>query len=73
MSGFRFNNDGLKRLQENLEGQFSGGLQVPLGGSEEEAVASVRQQLVELGVTPNDEEVVRVVRDVRAQQGAASD
>ena len=44
--GFKLNRAGMERLQRELEEKFLGGLQVPKGGSEEDAVRSVRDQLV---------------------------
>jgi len=48
--GFKLNRAGMERLQRELEEKFLGGLQVPKGGSEEDAVRSVRDQLEQLGV-----------------------
>jgi hypothetical protein len=63
--GLEWNKDGLSELQRQLEEQFSGGVNVPLGGSEEDAIRSVKEQLHAMGVTPNDAEIARIVRGVR--------
>lgn len=63
--GLEWNEDGLSELQRQLEEQFSGGLDVPLGGSEEDAIRSVKEQLDAMGVTPNDAEIAKIVHDVR--------
>lgn len=63
--------DGLEGLQRQLEMQFSDGLQVPLDGSEEDAIRSVTDQLRIMGVMSNDEEVVKIVRKPRDSEGGA--
>jgi hypothetical protein len=60
-----WNDDGLEKLQRQLEEQFSGGIEAPLGGSEEDAVRSVKEQLVAMGTAPNDAEIAKMVREVR--------
>ena len=65
--GFKLNRAGMERLQRELEEKFLGGLQVPKGGSEEDAVRSVRDQLEQLGVQPNGAEVRKMVREVRGR------
>lgn len=65
---FEINQAGLNKLQHDLERQFAAGVQVPLGGSEAEAVESVKDQLRKMGAAPNEAEVQRIVRDVRKGQ-----
>jgi hypothetical protein len=62
---FKVNKDGMNELQRQLEEQFSAGVQVPLGGSEEDAIQSVKDQIVGMGAAPNDAEVERLVRNAR--------
>jgi hypothetical protein len=64
---FEFNEDGMKDLERQLAGQVSAGLTIPLGGTEEDAIASVKEQLVNMGATPNDAEVEGIVREARGQ------
>jgi hypothetical protein len=65
VADFRINKAGMKKLERDLEKQFSGGIQIPLDGSEAEAIRSVKDQLNNMGVTPNDSEVQKMVRDAR--------
>lgn len=60
------NKAGMAKLQRDLENKFSGGVQVPAGGSEADAVKSVKDQLKAMGVTPNDAAVAKMVRDARS-------
>ncbi|APE17771.1 hypothetical protein BOH72_23420 [Mycobacterium sp. WY10] len=69
MDGFEINEAGMAQLQQELEQHFSGGLQVPLGGSEEDAIRSVKEQLEALGATPDHAEVERMVRETRETHG----
>jgi hypothetical protein len=62
---FEINKAGMEQLQRDLEEKFSGGVQVPLDGSEEDAVRSVIEQLQSMGVTPNDANVREIVRQAR--------
>lgn len=62
---FKINQAGMNQLQRQLEEQFFAGIQVPLGGIAEEAVQSLKDQLVGMGATPNDEAVEQIVRDAR--------
>lgn len=57
----------LKReIERQLEERFADGLRVPLDVSEAEAVQSVKDQLMRMGVTPNDDsEIQRIVRQAR--------
>ncbi|ORV91183.1 hypothetical protein AWC11_11290 [Mycobacterium interjectum] len=68
--GFEFNFDGMKQAVRDLQNRAEAGVSVPLGGSEDDAIRSVQDQLVEMGLTPDDAEVERYVRDARniAQQ-----
>lgn len=56
----------MRKLEQDLQHQFSAGIQIPLGGSEEDAIRSVKDQLEGMGVKPNDSEVEKMVRDRRA-------
>ncbi|WP_319449935.1 MULTISPECIES: hypothetical protein [unclassified Mycobacterium] len=62
---FKVNKDGMSELQRQLEEQFSAGVQVSLGGSEEDAIQSIKDQIVGMGAIPNDAEVKQLVRNVR--------
>ncbi|WNG89733.1 hypothetical protein C6A87_011595 [Mycobacterium sp. ITM-2016-00317] len=66
----KINNVGIRRLQRKIEQQvheqLGDGLQVPTGGSEDDAVRSVEDQLRKAGLTPNTAEIRRIVRDARA-------
>jgi hypothetical protein len=68
--GFEWNNDGLEKLQRQLQEQFSGGVDIPLDGSEDEAIWSVINQLQGKGLTTNDAEIAKWVRDHRAANQA---
>jgi hypothetical protein len=58
--------DRMETLQRELEKRFSEGIQIPLDGSEAEAIQSVKDQLRSMGVTPNDDsEIQKIVRDAR--------
>jgi hypothetical protein len=65
MADFKINKAGMDKLQRDLEEQFSAGIQIPADGSEDDAIRSVNYQLEQRGVTPNDSEVRKIVRDVR--------
>jgi hypothetical protein len=62
---FKINQAGMDQLQRELEEQFSAGVQVPLTGSEEDAIQSVKNQLIGMGTVPNDEAVDQLVRNAR--------
>lgn len=62
---FKPNKAGMDKLKRDLEKKFSGGVRVPAGGSEADAVKSVKDQLKKMGVTPNDSAVAKMVRDAR--------
>jgi uncharacterized protein YpuA (DUF1002 family) len=66
MAGFKENKAGMDKLRQELEQQFSAGVQIPLEGTEEDAIRSVKDQLKNMGVTPNDAEVERIVRNARS-------
>lgn len=63
---FKINPEGMEKLQRDLEKQFSDGIHIPLEGSEEDAVQSVKDQLTKMGATPDDTNIRKVVRDARA-------
>jgi chromosomal replication initiation ATPase DnaA len=65
--GFKFeiNKAGMDKLEQDLKKRFAAGIEVALDGSEDEAILSVKEQLKDMGVTPNDTEVERLVREVR--------
>jgi hypothetical protein len=65
MAEFEINEAGMREFERQLEKQFSAGIQIPLGGSEDDAIRSVKDQLKKMGVTPNDAEVEKMVRDAR--------
>ncbi|WP_238963860.1 hypothetical protein KN248_013000 [Mycobacterium paraintracellulare] len=62
---FEINKAGMEQLERELQEQFSAGLQIPLEGSEDDAVRTVVQQLSNMGATPNEPEVRRIVREAR--------
>lgn len=68
VSNFKINKAALKRLEQNVQKQVPG-VQVPLGGSESDAICDVKDQLRKMGVTPNDSAITKMVRDVRRSQG----
>lgn len=61
---FEWDEDGFRKLQENLARAFQD-VSVPTGGSEEDAIADVKRQLIAQGVEPNDEGIVQFVREHR--------
>lgn len=63
---FEWNEDGLQKLERQLQEQFSGGLNIPLEGSEDDAIRSVIDQLTAMGATPNEAAIAQKVREVRA-------
>lgn len=65
MADFEFNPDFLQ--------WFSKGLRVSLDGTEDDAIHSVRHQLKEMGLTPNDAEIARIVHDARSGALASPD
>jgi len=64
---FEINEAGMQQLERELQERFSAGIQVPLEGSEVDAIQSVKDQLTSMGATRNDAEVERIVRDARQQ------
>jgi hypothetical protein len=60
-----FNKDGMDQLQRDLEEQFSAGVKIPLDGSEEDAIQSVKDQLTNMGTVPTDDAVEELVRNAR--------
>ncbi|CAN5875500.1 hypothetical protein BH09ACT7_BH09ACT7_29020 [soil metagenome] len=65
--GFKFeiNEEGMRQLEREPQEKFSAGIQVPLGGSEADAIESVKEQLRGMGAEPNDAEVAKIVREAR--------
>jgi hypothetical protein len=59
-----WNEDGLQEMAANIERALDD-IMVPSEGSEEDAIADVKRQLIEKGVQPNDEGVAEIVRKVR--------
>jgi hypothetical protein len=62
---FEINTAGMQKLARDLEKKFSAGIRIPLDGSEADAIRSVKDQLKEMGLAPNDAEVEKYVRDAR--------
>ncbi|WP_062894950.1 hypothetical protein [Mycobacterium avium] len=62
---FELNKAGIEQFERDLQERFSAGIQIPLGGSEDDAIRSVKDQLEKMGVTPNDSEVQKLVREAR--------
>ncbi|MGV0716190.1 hypothetical protein ABQE93_12370 [Mycolicibacterium sp. XJ662] len=56
---------GMAKLQRDLEKQFSAGIQIPLGGTESDAIDEVKKQMKGIGITPNDAEVRKLVQKHR--------
>ena len=65
MADFKINKAGMKKLEQDLEKKLSVEIQIPAGGSEADAVRSVKEQIKKTGATPNDSEVRKMVRDAR--------
>lgn len=65
MAGFGLNFDGMKKRLRDLDERASEGISVPLGGSDEDAIRSVNEQLRKIGLDPDESEVRRYVRDHR--------
>jgi hypothetical protein len=65
VADFDIDKAGMEKLERYLQEEFCAGVQIPLDGSESEAIRSVRDQLTTLGVTPNDSEVEKIVRNAR--------
>jgi hypothetical protein len=63
--GLEWNDDGLEELQRQLQKKLRTGSNVPLGGSEAEAIHLVKDQLTGIGLTPNDADIEQWVRDLR--------
>lgn len=59
------NKAGMAKLQRDLEKQFSVGIQIPLGGTESDAIVEVKKQVKGMGITPNDAEVRKLVQKHR--------
>jgi hypothetical protein len=63
-SGFKINPAGIKKLERDIQKKIPG-VQVPLDGSEDDAIRSVKDQLKKMGATPNDSNVRKIVREAR--------
>ncbi len=59
------NKAGMAKLQRDLQKQFSAGIQIPLGGTESDAIDEVKKQMKGMGITPNDAEVRKLVQKHR--------
>ena len=64
MANIEGNEGGFKELRENLNQLFDD-ITVLSEGSEEDAIADVKRQLMAKGVEPTDEGVAQHVRQVR--------
>jgi hypothetical protein len=65
MGGFEFNEEGMEELRRELEQKLSLDVRIPLDGSEDEAIQSVKEQLRAKGATPDDSEIQQAVRNAR--------
>ncbi|ORV91187.1 hypothetical protein AWC11_11310 [Mycobacterium interjectum] len=65
MADFKFDPEFEKRL--------SAGIRIPLDGTEHDAIHSVKHQMKEMGLTPNDAEVVKIVAAARTRAVALPD
>lgn len=65
MADFEINEAGIEKLTHDLEQRFSAGIQIPLEGSEADAIRSVKEQLEKMGLTPDDSAVEKLVREAR--------
>jgi hypothetical protein len=59
-----WNEDGLREMQANIQ-RVLDDVTVPIEGTEEEAIADVKSQLIAKGIEPNDEGVAEYVRQAR--------
>jgi hypothetical protein len=66
MGNFKINKAGMRKLERDLQKQVPG-VHVPLDGSEDAAVRSVKDQLKKMGTAPNDANVRKMVREARGQ------
>jgi hypothetical protein len=64
---FKINKAGMDKLERDLQEQFSSGIHIPQGGSEADAIQSVKDQLIGMGAIPDDASVLQMVRDARGQ------
>lgn len=62
---FVLNKAGMAKLQRDLEKKFSPGIQIPLDGTESDAINQVKKQMKGMGITPNDAEVRKLVQKHR--------
>jgi hypothetical protein len=61
-----WNEDGMREMEANIQ-RVLDDVTVPSKGSEEDAIADVKQQLIAKGIEPNEEGVAEIVR--KARQG----
>lgn len=59
------NKASMAKLQRDLAKQFSAGIQIPLDGTEAEAIDEVKKQMKAMGITPNDAEVRKLIQKHR--------
>ena len=64
MGKFTINKAGMKKLEQDLQKEVPG-VQVPLDGSEDDAIRSIKDQLKKICATPNDAEIEKMVRNAR--------
>ncbi|SDE28398.1 hypothetical protein SAMN04488581_3767 [Mycolicibacterium neoaurum] len=65
MSGkFEINKTALKKIEKDVNKRLPG-VQVPLEGTEADAIRSVKDQLKKMGATPNDSAVRKLVHEAR--------
>ncbi|BBY33354.1 hypothetical protein [Mycolicibacter minnesotensis] len=62
---FKINEAGMRQLQRDLEKRVASGVEIPSGGSEADAIRSVKDQLKKMGLTPDDQGVRQMVRAAR--------
>lgn len=67
MADFKPTKAAIRKLENDLKKKMAGGVKVPRGGSEAAAISDVKAQLKKMGVTPNDAEVRRTVREARGE------
>lgn len=56
-----------REITQKIHEQLGDSLQVPKGGSEDDAVRSFEDQLRKAGLTPNTAEIRQLVRDARTK------
>ncbi|GAA1890785.1 hypothetical protein [Williamsia serinedens] len=63
--GVEFNDREIERMLKDVEKKVSKPVDVPTTGSEAAAVRKIKDELKRRGVTPNDAEIKKMVRDNR--------